>query len=377
MIPFIKGDCAQPTHPGNIQVLLFKDISSALLEVRGPYYIFDPADGYKISSGLFGKRFDVHASDTGMKWGEEFVGIHQITVVPRSSNTSILLNGIEYRGAMSIYKIGSKISIINEIDIETYIKAILSPQFNYPLENEVLSAIAIAERTTAYFQVNTASKESFWHVEAKDVGYAGTSLIVQDSPVTQAVDTTKHMILVNPQDGKNLPFTALWTEHSAGKTAAFHSIFRIDHHAPKEGVEVPHSALDRENSKWTYSITKKNLADLLGMKKVDSIECFVDHLSGKTYGFRVKDGKEVHDYDFLQFQEKLGKDKLLSNDLKLSIRPTEFTINGAGKGHGVGICLHAASAMAQKGEMAIKILANFFPGTFLVNLDAVPEKVTK
>ena len=65
---------AEPMAPRNIQILLEKEADGALLEVKGPYYIFNPHDGSRIASGLLGKRFMIHELDSGIKWGEEFVG---------------------------------------------------------------------------------------------------------------------------------------------------------------------------------------------------------------------------------------------------------------------------------------------------------------
>lgn len=74
----------EPTAPRNIQILLEKDATEALLEVKGPYYIINPHDGIRVASGLLGKRFIIHELDNGLKWGEEFPGIHQIYIKPRS-----------------------------------------------------------------------------------------------------------------------------------------------------------------------------------------------------------------------------------------------------------------------------------------------------
>jgi len=90
-------------HPDHIQVLIAKDSNKVLLEVKGPYYVFNPSDGSKVSSGLLGKRFEVHAIKDGIQWGQSFLGIHQIYIAPRSENCSILVDGIEYDGAITIY----------------------------------------------------------------------------------------------------------------------------------------------------------------------------------------------------------------------------------------------------------------------------------
>lgn len=363
---------AEPMAPRNIQILLAKDASEALLEVKGPYYIFNPHDGSRVTSGLLGKRFIIHELDTGLKWGEEFPGIHQIYIKPRSSETSIFVNGIQYSGAVAIYGVSGSINIVNDLDIESYVKSQLTSQFPTPLEPEVMSALAILSRTDAYYHATRAT-DSFWHVAADEIGYQGSALVVGNSPADHATDTTRHLILVHPEDGKNLPFATSWTENSAGKTAAYSSIFRKEVFAPEKGVEAPHAALARQDSKWSYQIGRKTLAHLLQIPQIKSMELFVDPVSNKVYGIRIKDGTETHDVDFLALQERLGKNHLKSSDFTVSLKDDAVLFNGFGIGHGVGLCLYSASALAQNGENAVKILSKFFPETYLYNLDALPK----
>lgn len=367
---------AEPMSPRNIQVLLEKDATEILLEVKGPYYIFNPHDGSRIASGLLGKRFIIRELDTGLKWGEEFPGIHQIYIKPRSADTTIFVNGIQYSGSVAIYGVSGTINVINDVDIESFVKAQLTSQFPVPLEAEVMSALAILARTDAYYHATSAA-DSFWHIDAQEVGYQGSALVVANSPTEVAVDKTRHLILVHPEDGKNLPFAATWTENSAGKTAAYSTIYRKEVFAPEKGVEAPHAALVRAESKWTYQIAKKLLAHLLDISQIKSIELFVDPGSAKVYGLRIKDGVDTHDVDFPTLQERLGKDRLQSSDFTVSLKDDAVLFTGFGKGAGVGLCLYSASALAQNGENAVKILSKFFPETYLYNLDAVPGILEK
>jgi stage II sporulation protein D len=360
---------SEPSEPRTIQVLLEKDASEALLEVRGPYLISNPHDGSRVASGLLGKRFMIHELENGLKWGEEFPGIHQIFIKPKSEETAIFVNGIQYKGGVAIYGVAGSINIVNELDIEDYVKAVLSTQFTAPLEPEVLSSLAILARTDAYFR-STRSEQTFYNAAASDMGYQGSALAVSDSPIDRAVDTTKHLILVHPAEGQNLPFATAWTEHSAGKTAAYQSIFRKEGLAPEKGVDAPHAALSRQESKWTYSVSKKALAQALDLSQIKSVELFVDQASSKVYGLRVKDATSTQDFDFLTLQQALGAKHLLSSDFTVASKEDQITFTGYGKGHGVGLCLYSAAALAQNGENAVKILSKFFPETYLYNLNA-------
>jgi stage II sporulation protein D len=365
---------AEPMAPRNLQILLEKDAESALLEVKGPYTLFNPHDGSKISAGLLGKRFMIHELENGLKWGEEFPGIHQIYIQPRSAETTIFINGLQYGGAVAIYGVLGKINIVNDIDIETYVKATLTSQFPTPLEPEVMSALAILSRTDAYYNATRANPSSYYHITAQEANYQGTALIIANSSIDRAVESTRNLILLHPEgNGRDLPFATTWTEHSAGKTAPYSSIFRKESYAPEKGVEAPHAALARQDSKWTYQIGKKTLAHLLNVPQIKSVEPFIDSTSSKVYGLRVKDGTESYDIDFLTLQSRLGKSHLQSSDFTVSLKDETVTFTGYGKGHGVGLCLYSANALAQNGENAIKILSKFFPETYLYNLDALPK----
>ncbi len=364
---------AEPMAPRNIQILLEKDAEGALLEVKGPYYIFNPHDGSRVSSGLLGKRFMIHELENGLRWGEEFPGIHQIYIKPRSAETAIFINGIQYSGAIAIYGVSGTINIVNDLDIESFTKSILTSQFLSPLEPEVMSALAILARTDAYYRAMRANENSYWHISAQDVNYQGSALVVSNSSIDKAVDSTRNLILLHAENGQDSPFATTWTEHSAGKTAPYSSIFRKETYNPEKGVEAPHAALARQESKWSYQVGKKTLAHLFDIPQIKSVELFVDKSSSKVYGIRIKDGEESYDIDFFTLQASLGNRNLQSSDFTVTLKDENLVFTGFGRGHGVGLCLYSANALAQNGENAVKILSKFFPETYLYNLNAIPK----
>ncbi|KPK31999.1 MAG: hypothetical protein AMS24_05130 [Chlamydiae bacterium SM23_39] len=349
--------------PGNIRILLKKNVDHSLLEVCGPYYIFNPHDHSKISSGILDKRFIVRPISNGIKWGREFPEIHQILIAPRSKETKILLDGIQYDGAIIIYKIKNKINIINEIAIESYLKSILTTQFEYPLEPEAMAAVAIASRTTAYFQT-LKNKNSYWDIDGEKIEYEGSALIINDSPIVKAVEETNNIILLN--SGK--PFCALWTEHSAGNIAPLESILRKDLNAPKEYIKTPHAALDKKESFWSFSIPIKKFNDIFKIEKIEEIKLFQEKESKKIYAIRIKEKDTIKDINFFTFQKKLGKENIKSNDFSVIIDENKIIFEGYGIGHGVGICLYSATAIAQNGKDAATILHKFYPNTNIVNI---------
>ena len=362
-----------PAHergkPATIKILVKEEAEGALLEVKGSYKVINPENGKSLSSGRSGKRFYLFAKKDGLKWGENYPGIYQIRIVPLDHTTTMLINGIQYRGALEIYLVDHKLSVINELDVETYLKSTLGSRLKVSVPAPVLDAIAIVERTNAYYTA-LVNHDAFYHVRAEDVNYQGYGLILDDLELDRAIDDTRYLIMTYDAQ----PFATTWTENCAGRTASYHSIFRKNTTTP-QGVISRFAEKDRKDFHWTYAISSEVLAKLAKVNRITGIELFHDHKSGKIYGIRVKDGSHAEDIDFSTFQKAIGQSKLLSNDFTAKIKGDRILFEGYGKGIGVGLCLYSASQMAEAGEMAPKMLAEFYPYTHVEKMRSYPEMI--
>ena len=354
-------DISQQTKPATIKIRLENGVESALLEVKGSYQVCDPDSDLQITSGLLSKRSKLIPQEEGIKWKETFKGIYQMRIVPLDSKTSILVNGIQYRGCIEIYQIQGKLHIVNEIDVENYLKSTLTTQFPKAPDKNVMDAIAIVARTNAYhFTLRNA--HVFWHADAKEVGYQGYGITLQNLHVDRAVEATRYMVLTY----KDTPFAATWTQDSAGITASFPQIFRKDVVAP-QGVQLPVMVKERENHAWSFTLRKEELAKIVKASEITGIDLFQDPHSGKVYAVRIKERSSSRDIDFFNLQTAIGKNRLRSNDFTVALKADAIIFTGFGSGHGVGLCLHSATLMARQGEKAQKILSTFFPDTQLEN----------
>jgi len=187
---------AIPSGP-SIRVLLEKDVSSAFLEAKGPYRVMRRDSGSSLSTGGLGKRFVIHAIQDGLRWGEEYPDVYQICIVPLSKETSILVNGIQYKGAISIYHVRDHhITIVNEVPIEEYLKSTLTVQYENSLSKEAMAALAIAARTEAYNQaLQGSSSPRPWDIAAHEVSYYGYGVTQRKNGVEESVDLTRYMVL--------------------------------------------------------------------------------------------------------------------------------------------------------------------------------------
>lgn len=358
----IPTDYSQKMKPATMKILIAEKADGAKIEVKGGYDLFNPETLLPITSSIMGKCAPVISERGGLKWGELLPGVQQFRIVPADAQSSVLVNGIEYRGCVEIYNLQGGLSIVNEIDIENFLKSTLSIDAPSATDPKVLEAVAIVARTNAYYLASRALSKQ-WQLRSDECNYQGYGVTLQHLNVERAIENTKHIILTY----KGQPFAATWTEDSAGRTASFNHIFRKQVPAP-DGVATPLAAHDREKHHWALSLSKQELARVLGLSKIVTITPYLDQQSEKTYALRVSDGTHTKDIDFFTLQKKLGANHLRSNDFEIGIKGEKVLIKGWGKGHGVGLCLYSAAKLSQKGHSVAEILSQFFPNTELQNM---------
>jgi stage II sporulation protein D len=351
-------DFSQKSKPATVKVLLHKQVPELTLEAKGRYDIYYPLDDTKVSSGVNSKRHIVTGGEYGIKWGEEFKGYHQLRFVPGDTQSSILVNGVQYRGCVEVWLNDGKLNVINEVGVEPYIKSTLSSAFPQPMHDEVMNAIAIVARTNAYF-IGSRNKRAAWHVTASEAGYQGAGILAKQY-IDRAVDTTYHAILTF----NDAPFAATWTQNSAGKTVDFAAVFRKALNSPP-GVSAPIAAKDRQQNKWTCVVAKTLLAQATDLPQVTGIDLYVTPQADKVYAVKISGETQVKDFDFATFQRIVGAQKLRSNDFTVETKGDEIVFTGFGEGPGVGLCIYSAKTLAEKGEKAPQILQAFFPQTKL------------
>lgn len=351
--------------PAEVKVLLKKHIDGALIEVRGAYDVVDPYTGKIVSSGIKGKRFYLYPHKEGLKWGEDFLGIYQIKIIPKKKDAAVLVDGVQYKGNLEIYHVDNLVTVINEVEVEDYLKALLAPKFSKEIQSVVMDSIAIVARTNVYFQIKHHPK-AFWHVDGQDVGYHGAAATKFNSTVEHSVDNTKYLVMTYEKD----LFATTWNENCAGKTASYQSIFRKNVLSPS-GVKSAFAEKGRKEHHWSFTIPKADLAKLAQTNRITNLDLYIDSSSEKVYAMRIQDGTHTKELDFFHLQQGLGKDNLLSNDFTVSMEGNVVTFDGYGEGCSVGLCIYSASQMANRGDNAPEILATFYPMSHIEQMRVV------
>lgn len=345
-----------------VRVLIGKNLDGAMVEVTGSYNIYDPASGSRLSTAFLGKGKFMQPMDQGIRWGEEFPGVYQIAIVPDDVSTTILVNGLQYVGTVTVYHVEGRLQVVNEVDVEEYLRSTLAAKFDQAIDQEVLNALAIVERTSTYYQIGKA-KNPFFDVDAEEVSYHGHAVFSLFDSVRVAVAETKGMIMQHPAaEGVEGTFVAEWTPHSGGHTAPYHLIYRRDAGAPLKGVPAPFAARDSERARWNADASMTELAQIAHLPRVNNVRLYTDRESGKVYKILLEGDRSGLEMDFLSFQAEMGKDRIQSAGFTASVLGDRVIFTGVGQGEGVGLCLYEASKMAGRGDNATQMLAHFFPG---------------
>ncbi|NGX61830.1 MAG: hypothetical protein K940chlam9_01319 [Chlamydiae bacterium] len=192
---------ATPQGP-SIQVLLAQDVPSALLEVKGNYRVVEGEGASPLSSGNSGKRFVVHAINGGLRWGEEYPGVKQISVLSQNQDTCVYVNGIQYKGAITVLRgTNNRVTLVNAVPIEEFMKSTLAIRFSEKGSNEAMAAMVIAARTEAYNLVQRSLGSSLpWNTTAEKAHYYGYGVTGQNNQVDALVDETRFMVLSSSTD---------------------------------------------------------------------------------------------------------------------------------------------------------------------------------
>lgn len=289
------------------------------------------------------------------------VNAHGIAGVANESRVAVLVSGLVH-----VVRKGRGFLVINQVDLEEYVKGVVPSEVNSSWHPEMLKAQAVAARTYAlYQQMLSASREYDVAATVQDQVYKGKTGI--DDAVVRAVDETRGLVLTY----ENAPIYAAFSSTAAGLTEDAVIVWSKEYPYLK-GVECPFD-LESPYYQWKASFRLEALEEKLRRQgspvgAITSMVPLTFSRGGRVATLRVthSDGELILRGE--ELRKTIGYSIVPSTQFTIESVGREIVLSGYGAGHAVGMCQWGAKELAELGYPFPTILSYYYPGTELQNM---------
>jgi len=311
--------------------------------------------GFEIPQGLDSNKIIIE---------ENGIDHNPFRVIPRGDY--LILNGKRYRGGLEIRKGDKGLYVINELDLEDYLKGVVPQEIDHRWDLEALMAQAIVARTYAlYYMKENQGKE--YHLDSSIMNQVYNGMDGERFRTTYAVMETEGIVLT--YEGKVIE--AFYHKSCGGHTEDSRDVWAKD--APYlRGVECL-----EKGEVWERTIRLREIEEALKrdgnpVGKVLRVEIASTSNTGRVTYLRisVKNGASNGSL-FIKgndFRRLLGYTRVPSANFRIEDNGEEIKLYGKGAGHGVGFCQIGAKEMAGQGKDFREILRHYYTGIEIGNL---------
>lgn len=279
-----------------------------------------------------------------------------------TENSLIKIDKKDYRGGIEILRDDKGgLLVINELDVEEYLKGVLNEEISAKWHPESIKAQAIVARTYALYQKENR-KDNPYHMEATTADQVYGGARNEDERTNKAVEYTRGIVLT--YDGKLAK--AFYHSISGGITEDVTDVWGGEGNSYLKSIKCDFDK-DAPNYEWETEIDAVDLeiALLKNGIKVDgilSIEPLSFTSSGRVAELQIRHRNGIEKISGVDFRKIIGYETIRSTLFRIKNGEGSFIIYGKGSGHGVGLCQWGAKGMAEKGYSYIDILKYYYPG---------------
>jgi stage II sporulation protein D len=275
-------------------------------------------------------------------------------------------NQFTYGGHFELAVVKGKIRILNLVDLESYVAAVVESEVGANSSPEFLKVQSVLCRTYCLNHLDRHAAEGFQlcdrvHCQA----YKGKSRF--NRLAEEAVQATRNKVLV---DQKNQLIIAAYHSNCGGQTVSAESVWSqpVGYLLP-----VPDTfCLNSRHATWSVIMSLKDWKAYLHEKGLldphaDSLvadSLFEYHPQGRSVNFTMN-GKQLA----LKTIRENWKLNSTWFDIKVSNDSLQFT--GRGFGHGIGLCQEGAMKMAEAGRTFGEIIDFYYRDVKLADADAL------
>ncbi len=360
---FVSNPCYAQI-PRDVRVAIFQDVSSLRLKIKGSYEIIDSTSKKVLNRGR-NLNTTVTVYSDGILLGNARAKTNKL-LIKLYYPDPVIINGRIFRGDIQLIRNNMKLSAVNHIGLEDYVKGISVCETSHYWPIDSLKAEVIVFRTFALYKMQENAKKDFDLTnDVYSQVYGGRA--AERYRINKAVDETEGLVL----NYKGKIFLAFYHATCAGHTEDASLLWNIDL-APLKGV-VCSLCKDSPHFKWHSVLSQDEIKEkLVGASyKVNNIKDM--QILGRDNSNRitklniVTDTKDIN-IPAKDFREIIGPNIIKSTNFNINIVNHDIVFEGFGWGHGVGLCQWGAYFMAKEGYTYKQILEHYYPGARISSL---------
>jgi stage II sporulation protein D len=386
----------QPGGQPELRVGLVVGVPRVLLGgAAGGELLVSTAGGEPIGSIPAGTPWTVLADSTGLArfflvppGGTRLGPYAAIAAVNVTEDRFAVANGRRYRGRLQVTAGRSGLTLVNRVDVESYVAGVVSPEIGPRRANEAAAVLAQAVVSRTFALRNRGRWESLGfdaYDDTRDQVYAGVA--AETPQAWQAVQRTAGQVLRH--DGQTIDaffhstcgFSTAAVEEAFGTARARPYLRAVsDKRGDGGGYYCDSSPRFRWREEWDgpklRAILTRTLPQVMpvsgaGLQRITAIAVTRTTRSGRVGELRIVFERGDVRIPGPQVRTILrpDQDRLLhSAAFQLTVdtnggQVSRVVAAGAGSGHGVGMCQWGAIGRARAGQDFHSILTTYFPGT--------------
>lgn len=264
-------------------------------------------------------------------------------------------------GSLKVLAKGSRLALVNDVDLEEYIKGVVPAEMSPGWHPEALKVQAVVARTYALYQrMLNKAREYDLVSTVQDQVYQGRQGV--DQRVQEAVESTRGLAVAY----QNAPIYAAFSSTAAGPTEDALNVWSKDLPYLK-GVDCPFD-VNAPRYQWRASLKLSDLEATFRKQGVDvgaiaSLTPFAYSKAGRVTKLRILHSRGELILRGEDFRRLIGYSVIFSTQFDVESMGWEVVLSGHGSGHAVGLCQWGAKEMAEHGYPYTTILSYYFPGT--------------
>ena len=312
---------------------------------------------------VVGEQFTLRAGEHDLKLWLPRVsgGTHGAILQPADERGALHVSGLVH-----LVRRGKGLLVINQVDLEEYVKGVVPAEVNSTWHVEMLKVQAVAARTYALYQhMLSASRDYDVAASIQDQVYRGRQGV--DARVREAVESTRGLVVTH----EGAPIYAAFSSTAAGITEDAMVVWSKDLPYLK-GVECPFD-VESPYYQWKASFRVTTLERNLRHQgfSVGTIATMTPvgfSRAGRVSKLRILHSKGELILRGEDLRKAIGYTVVPSTQFTIESMGQDIVLAGYGAGHAVGLCQWGAKELAELGYSFSSILRYYYPGTELQNV---------